>query len=197
MNDLYQNPLLSSILAPTKHKVFVSFHHEDQQYRNLFDQFYGEHFISKSVDFGDIEPDNKDEYIKRLIQDDHVSDSSVVVVLYGANTWKRKHIDWEIYAGLHEKVGGHSGLMIMILPSFPVNPFDIFGNYNEGPLHQYFHPRVSANLKSGFASLYYWPGLYSNLPSVQIQDAFKEAFDRRISHKNLIDNSHPQYQYDR
>lgn len=181
-----------------KHKIFISFHNDDQQYRDLFDQYYGNHFISKSVDFGDIDPDNKDDYIKRLIQEDHISDASIVVVLYGENTWRRKHVDWEIYAGLSEKVGGHSGLMIMILPTFPTRPnIDQWGNHDHTPLHAYLHPRTAANINSGFASLYYWSGMCPQLPSVDIKDAFRDAFEKRISQKDKIDLSHPQYQYNR
>ena len=77
---------------PEKHKIFVSFHNEDQEYRQAFDQFYGDHFISMSVDFGDIEPESDDEYIKRLIQEEHIVNSSVVFALYGANTYKRKQL---------------------------------------------------------------------------------------------------------
>lgn len=197
MNDIFQNPLLAPILTPIKHNVFVSFHHEDQWYRNAFDTLFGNYFTSKSVDFGDIDPDNRDAYIKKLIQENHISDSSVVIALYGANTWKRKHVDWEISAGLHQKVGGHSGLIVLVLPTFPVRPYDLYGIYNDSFLHPYFHPRVSANLKSGFASLLFWPGIYPNLPEVPIATAFEDAFNRRTTHKNLIDNSHPQYQYDR
>jgi hypothetical protein len=93
-----------------KHRVFVSFHHDDQQYRDSFDQLFGEHFISLSVDIGDIDPDNEDEYTKRLIQQNHISPSSVMFVLYGANTHKRKHVDWEVSAALSSKVGDRKGI---------------------------------------------------------------------------------------
>lgn len=180
-----------------KHNVFVSFHNEDRHYRSEFDRMYGHLFNSKSVDFGDIAPDNDDEYIKRLIQEEHITDSSVIVALYGANTWKRKHIDWEISAGLNKKVGGHSGLIVMILPNFPVSPYDAFGSFNESSVYSYLHPRTVANIKSGFAGLYYWPGMCPHLPSVRMEDAIQAAFDRRMTHKDVIDNSHPQYQYNR
>ena len=57
---------------PEKHKIFVSFHNTDQAYRQAFDQLFGNHFISMSVDFGDIEPESDDDYIKRLIQEEHI-----------------------------------------------------------------------------------------------------------------------------
>lgn len=101
----------------TKHKVFISFHHaNDIQYKKKFIEKFGNYFINKSVDedeYGDV---LSDEYVKRLIREDKISDCSVVVVLIGAETYKRKHVDWEIYAGLSGKAGGYSGLIGVLLP---------------------------------------------------------------------------------
>lgn len=178
---------------PEKHKIFVSFHNTDQIYRQNFDQLFGDHFISMSVDFGDIEPENDDDYIKRLIQNDHIINSSVVFALYGAETYKRKHVDWEISAALSEKVGGHKGLVVLLLPTFPVSPFNALGQYDVSLISKYLHPRTAANLQNGYADLYFWPGMYQNLPTVQIPDIIQKAFTKRDSHNHLIDNSHLQY----
>ncbi len=179
---------------PEKHKIFVSFHNIDQSYRQAFDQLFGDHFISMSVDFGDIEPENDDEYIKRLIQDDHIVNSSVVFVLYGTETYKRKHIDWEISAALSAKVGGHKGLAVLLLPTFPARPFNALGQYDVSLISRFLHPRTAANLRSGYADLYFWPGMYTNLPSVPIPDIIQKALTKREKFNHLIDNSHSQYQ---
>ena len=63
------------------------------------------------------DPDDSDEYIKRLIREDKISDSSVIVVLVGNNTKNRKHVDWEIYAGLRASINGNAGLIGIMLPS--------------------------------------------------------------------------------
>ena len=179
-----------------KHKVFVSFHSDDQVYRDKFDELFGEHFISVSVDRGDIDPDNDDEYIKQIIQQENIAQSSVVFVLYGAKTHKRKHVDWEISGGLCGKVGGHKGLVVMLLPGFPQPPYNSLNQYDESLVYPYLHPRTVANLKSGYANLYYWPGLYTDYPGVQtfpMKNIIETAFEKRDSHDALIDNSHPQY----
>lgn len=176
----------------SKHKVFISFHHNDEAHRNEFEEQFGHLFISKAVQDGDIDPDNSAEYTSRLINDDYISDSSVVIALYGAETRKRKHVDWEISAGLSKKVGGHSGLTVIILPTFPVVPFDQFGNYKEEMLFPHLHPRTAANIKSGYAKVYFWKCNY-NLPNVDLKDAIHEAYERRVTHKDLIDHSHDQY----
>ena len=180
---------------PEKHKIFVSFHNADQAYRQSFDQLFGNHFISMSVDFGDIEPESDDDYIKRLIQEDHIVNSSVVFALYGAETHKRKHVDWEISAALSEKVGGHKGLVVLLLPTFPASPFNALGQYDVSLISQYLHPRTAANLQNGYADLYFWPGMYQGLPEVQIPDIIQKAFAKREKFSHLIDNNnHQQYQ---
>lgn len=175
----------------TKHKAFISFHHDDEAHRNEFETQFGEHFISKAVQIGDIDPDNSTDYTARLIADDYISDASVVIALYGANTHKRKHVDWEISAGLNKKVGGHSGLVVIILPTFPINPFEN-GVYKQELLYPRLHPRTVKSLKSGFAEVYFWKCNYP-LNEVHIGDAIHKAYERRVTHKELIDNSDPQY----
>ena len=77
-----------------KRKVFVSYYHkDDQKYKNYIDNNFKDIMINKSVMDNDIDSDNSDEYIKRLIRENYISDSSVVVVLVGRNTKTRKHVD--------------------------------------------------------------------------------------------------------
>lgn len=180
-----------------KHKIFVSFHSADEWYRNEFDRLFGEHFISMSVDRGDIDPENEDDYIKRMIQQEHIVQSSVVFALYGAETYKRKHVDWEVSGGLSGKVGGHKGLVVMLLPDFPQPPYDQNNNYDKSFIYPYLHPRTAANLQSDYADLYYWPGLYSQYPGVgtaPMKNIIETAFNKRDSHEHLIDNSQLQFE---
>lgn len=187
MNDLTQ---------PQKRRIFVSFHHADDWYREEFDKRYGDSFISMSVEDGDIDSANSDEHIKRLIQQDHIVNSSVVVALYGAQTKNRKHVDWEVYGALTSKVGGHKGLVVMLLPTFPGSPYDAFGNYNPKLIYPYLHPRTAANLESGYADLYFWPGMFpnANLTNVPMGNILHKAASKRETHNHLIENSDPQYQ---
>jgi hypothetical protein len=80
-----------------KHKVFVSYYHnDDEKWRNKFDSLFEDIIVPKSVKPDDIDSDNSDEYVKQLIRDNYIIDSSVIVVLIGEKTWGRKHIDWEM-----------------------------------------------------------------------------------------------------
>ena len=166
-----------------RHKVFTSFyHHDDQKYKNYIDRNFGNRIINKSVMDGEYEPDNSDLYIKRLIREDKVSDSSVVVVLVGPNTRKRKHVDWEIYAGLSASVNGNSGLVGVLLPEFPLLS-DSRYQYTDLP------GRLADNVISGYADVYTWSYFVNNFSSI-----IESAFNNRITRKRKINNSRTQMQ---
>src|SRR2546426_3884279 len=54
-----------------------------------------------------------------------------ILVLVGPKTKCRKHVDWEISAGLNKKVGGYSGLLGVLLPGFPLLPVDQYRRSEE------------------------------------------------------------------
>jgi hypothetical protein len=173
----------------TRHKVFISyFHRDDECCRNEFERRYGHLFISKSVQPGDIASDLSSDYIKRLIREGYITYSSVVVVLIGPNTRLRKHVDWEISAGLSKKVRGYSGLVGFLLPSFPLqtNPLTGRFEYRFSDLPD----RLADNVRSGYAQVYLWPGF--NAPDGYVNSALETAFVRRITHSHLIWNSRHQ-----
>ena len=79
-----------------RHKVFISFHHEDQFYKDRFAQIMEYDIVDKSVEDGDIDDNLMVETIRQKIRDDFIADATVTVVLIGTTTWQRKHVDWEI-----------------------------------------------------------------------------------------------------
>lgn len=169
------------IFEQPKHKVFISFYHtDDQWYKDYIDKYLSTNIINKSVCDGEYNPDDSDEYVKRLIREEKVSDSSVVVVLVGPNTKNRKHVDWEIYAGLRDSVNGCSGLIGILLPNFPLTPQGEF-YYDDLP------KRLADNVKSGYADIYIWDYAKNNF-----LDIIERAFDNRISRHNMKNNSREQ-----
>lgn len=166
----------------TKHKVFVSYYHSDDQvYKNYIYDNFKDKIINKSVMNNDINSDNGDEYIKRLIREDYISDSSVVVVLVGKNTKTRKHVDWEIYAGLRGSINGNSGLIGILLPEME--------NYNNTYSYEDIPSRLADNIKSGYSKMYNWDYAMNHFDEI-----INEAFQNRITLKNKIDNSRKQMQ---
>ena len=83
-----------------RHKVFVSYHHaNDQDYRDQFEKLFvdiHDIMVPKSVQIGDIDSNLKKDTVRQKIRDEYLRDSTVTVVLIGTETWKRKHVDWEI-----------------------------------------------------------------------------------------------------
>lgn len=170
-----------------RHKVFISYHHaNDQFYRNKFEQIFSNQYdimVSKSVQIGDINPNLKTDTIRQKIRDEYLRDTTVTAVLIGTETWKRKHVDWEIGASIRAtQFNSRSGLIGILLPTYHDYYNTEYGkyNYNEIP------PRLSDNLKCGFAEIYEW----SDNP-YELQKWIHEAFQRR----NQInpDNSLPSF----
>lgn len=103
------------------HKVFVSFHHaNDQWYKDELVRWGTENnvFIDGSVDMGEI-PDNLDaQHIREYIRDNHLKDTTVTILLVGTETKNRKHIDWELFSSMYDgKVNKKSGILVINLPS--------------------------------------------------------------------------------
>jgi len=161
----------------TKHKVFISFHSKDMAYKEEFIERFGHLFISKSVDEGDIDEDHSSDYVKRLINEGYMDDSSVVIVLIGAKTYCRKHVDWEIYGGLSVKVGGRSGLLGICLPTNQDYP---------GPTYQASRTpaRFADNQQSGYAKYYDW-----TQSEAAIERWIEQAFQARVDKYDDADNS--------
>lgn len=164
-----------------RRKLFISYHHKDEEYRERFDLLFNHLFINKSVCKGEIETDLSTFYIKRLIQEGYITDASVVVVLVGPRTYCRKHVDWEISAGLNRKVGGRSGLFGLCLPNHP--------NYlRSSYTPELVPPRLVDNLETGYAKLYDW----TEDASIII-DHVDRAFDRKSRMVDEADNTRLQY----
>ncbi len=102
------------------HKVFVSYHHgNDQEYKEALVKCGEKNsiFVDRSVDTGDIPDDWTDEQIRRAIRDQYLRDSTVTIVLVGRETKRRKHVDWEIYSSMYDgPVNKKSGLIVINLP---------------------------------------------------------------------------------
>ena len=105
-----------------------------------------------------------------------------MIVLVGPNTKKRKHVDWEIYAGLRGNVNGNSGLIGIFLPTMRKSP-------NGGWYYEDMPARLADNIKSGYADCYDWDYAVKNFDFI-----IEKAFNSRIERRNKIDNSRIQMQ---
>lgn len=179
----------------TRHKVFISYHHaNDEVYKREFIRVFQNYFIDKSVHVGEYDEDLSTDYIKRLIREEKITDSSIIVVLIGSETYKRKHVDWEIYAGLSCQAGGCSGLIGIILPTYYNSINNCHLSRNEY-LYDTIPPRLSDNIKTGYANIYKWENLedrdiYGN--SVLLS-WLENAYSNKCNHTHRIDNHRLQF----
>ena len=158
---------------PVKRKVFISYHHRaDQGWFDYFTRLFAgtyEIFYDESLD-GRIRSDDA-EYVNRKIREDYIVGSSVTIVLCGAETWKRKYVDWEIYSTLHHE----HALLGIALPT-------AVRNYRDEIV---VPDRLLANWRTGYADWMEWtddPGALKRAIESAIQ---------RSSNARLIDNSAP------
>lgn len=103
-----------------KHKVFVTFHHKDQKFRDSFVDMLESHVVDRSVGDGDIGDGLHVDTIRRKIRDKFIADATVTIVLVGRCTWQRKHVDWEINSSLRDtEYNSRCGLLGILLPTHP------------------------------------------------------------------------------
>ena len=156
-----------------RHKVFVSFHHEDQGYKDLFTQMMEDDIVDKSVGDGDINDRNlSTDAIRQRIRDEFIRDATVTVVLIGPCTWQRKHVDWEIGSSLRDtQLNSRCGLLGILLPNHPD-----YGKREYTP--RLLPPRLADNSKGNtpFAYIYDWP---ASQASEEIRGWIHGAFERR------------------
>ena len=118
--------------------MFVSYHHAGDQY--YYDEFSNAfHDTLKVITDNSLERriDSTDPaYIMRRIREFHLHGSSCTIVLCGADSWRRKFIDWEIKASLDQGMG----LVGVWLPTLP-----LVGNATDKPA------RLQDNIDSGYA----------------------------------------------
>lgn len=185
----YDGNIFSWFIVPkniTRRKTFVSYyHHDNQDDRTKYENLFGDLIVSKSVEYGDIDSENSDEYIKQLIQKEYLSDTTVLVVLVGPKTKCRMHVDWEISGALNLKVGdSNAGVLGIKLPGHP--------DFGTGK-HNYdlLPARLSDNLKTGYAIIRDWTD-----DRVKMQSYIEEAFANRSSMADKRTNSRIQMDED-
>lgn len=176
----------------TRHNVFISYHHKnDEAYKLEFERLFFKVYDileTTAVSDGEINPYIRAENIRQKIIDEFIRSASVTVVLIGSETWKRKHVDWEISSSISStEVDSRKGLIGILLPSYPRTDTS---KYNKGTVP----PRLQDNIDCGFAKIYSW----SEDP-YEVQRWIQEAFIRRkqldpdnareLFEKNLITSS--------
>jgi hypothetical protein len=164
-------------ISTTRRKAFVSYHHRnDQYYYDEFSRVFHDGYelitdisLERRIDSDDV------NYIMRRIREYHLTGSSCTIVLCGAETPRRKYVDWEIMASL----GQQMALVAVGLPTIEVYP----NGGTAKPL------RLQDNIDSGYAEWTNWATL------VDRPAALAEAIDKALANpKRLIVNTRDRMQ---
>lgn len=172
--------LFGQPFRPVKPRVFVSYHHENDQgwydqFTLLFSEAYDvvtDRSLKESID-----SDNVD-YVMRTIREQYITGTSVTIVLCGSESWKRKYIDWEIKATLDKE----HALVGIQLPTLVA-----------GPNGRVTVPdRLSSNINSGYAHWIAWTTVPACLSS-EIQTARTKCVNTsaRINPREIMCRNRP------
>ena len=157
-----------------RHKVFISFHEKDIEFKEEFVRMMGNRIVDRSVDTGNIDDTGlRTTAVRQKIRDGYIRDASVTVVLIGPCTWQRKHVDWEIGSSLRKtKKNPRCGLLGILLPNHP--------DHQKGTRNpRLVPPRLADNWQEDddpYALIYDWPQPWA---PAQVADWIHHAFLRR------------------
>ncbi len=159
-----------------RHKTFISFHEKDKRYRDQLVRMLDDNVVDKSVHDEDIDDTGlKTSTVRQIIRDDFIADASVTLVLIGPETWRRKHVDWEIGSSIRKtKKNSRCGLLGILLPNHPDyhKPTYVSGN---------IPPRLADNCRGEdpYAKIYRWEDLNKPGVKAKIRRWIDEAYKRR------------------
>jgi hypothetical protein len=158
-----------------KPKIFVSYHHRgDRAYYEAFARVFCDSYDilqDRSVD-REIDSDNV-EYVLRRIREDYITGTSCTIVLCGAETSKRKFVDWEIKATLDKEHG-------LIGVNLPSNFANLDGTVPTPD-------RFFDNYKSGYAGWTQWNDIITNVTKFAylVQEARSKDRSRIVNSREL------------
>lgn len=184
-----------------KHKVFISYHHNnDQYYKNELARCAAKYniFEDYSVNTRGISDELTDQQIRIIIRDEYLRDSSVTIVLVGIETRYRKHVDWEIYSSMYNGAKNKkSGILVVNLPSVNGSQISIcnedklilgpeleWSSITSYERYEYLPARIIDNIKSADVKI----AIADYIRIINNPDGLKKLID--IAYKNRVINDY-------
>ncbi|MGB7749862.1 MAG: TIR domain-containing protein [Verrucomicrobiia bacterium] len=171
---------------PTKRKIFISFHHNDQVEAEAFIEQWGNRqdvFIPKVLgvsDSDDFIGSTNPEYVMGQIRAKYLGDSTVTIVLIGQCTHSRRYVDWEIKSSLRRGETVPNGLIGFLLPSCG----------QRAHLPQRFSDNWIQGERDCYARYRFCPQTADELRTL-----IEDAYDARTSRAHLIKNAQDMMKY--
>ena len=177
-------------MSEVRHKVFISYHHDDQDEVEEFVETFDHErkvFITRTLGVGmeqDIIDSDNTDYVMRRIRELYLKDSTVTIVLIGKCTWARRYVDWEILASLrHGAKVTLNGLLGIVFPSTGRSPI---------PPERLSMNLLGEDADEGYARWYWYPQRRDTL-----SNWIEDAFQARTSRAHLIINPRDRFKYNR
>lgn len=175
-------------MTNVKHRVFISYHHEDQKEVDEFIKTFSDErnvftYRALGVMSNDIINSKDPKYVMSQIRKNYLKDSVVTIVLIGKCTWSRRYVDWEIKTSLRQGEYTPNGLLGILLPSM--------GDTAQPP-QRLKDNLLGNNADEGYARWYIYPDRKDSL-----NNWIEDAFNARKNRANLIVNSAEMFKYNK
>lgn len=177
------------MLADVRHKVFISYHQDDQKEVEKFIETFDtkrDIFIARAVGCSmedDIIKSTDADYVMRRIRQLYLKNSTVTIVLIGKCTWAQRYVDWEIQASLrHGTTVTPNGLLGIKLKSYD----------GEG-----YPRRLNQNLKNPEEQKEVYARAYGYPSADNLKAYIEDAFQARTKRAHLIVNPRDRFGYNR
>lgn len=176
-------------MSDVKHRVFISYHHEDQTEVEAFVQTFSDErnvfsYRAVGVMSDDIINSANSEYVMSQIRKNYLKDSTVTIVLIGKCTWARKYVDWEIKTSLRQGQYTPNGLLGILLPSM--------GDTANPPQRLRDNLKMNEQDDEAYARWYTYPTSKDSL-----RKWIEDAFQARTTRADLIHNSQDMFKNNR
>lgn len=180
-----QSPYTPFLSTPVKRKVFVSYHHaDDEEVQAFIYEWTEKNKVFTPLALGVSVSDNDDfidsddpDYVISQIRKKYLQTTSVTIVLIGSCIHSRRYVDWEIKASLRqEQFSLPNGLLGILLPS----------QGGSAHLPPRFHNNWNNELKDCYARYHSAPTTASQLRG-WIEEAFNARTTRAKHIKNTVD----------
>jgi len=183
----------ASLYRPPRRKVFISYHHADEDevaaFRALYQDVAG-CFISRGINAGmpgDVIDSSNPDYVMGRIRALHLRDSTVTIVMIGIETWARRFVDWELQASLRRPSDGlPNGVLGIKLPS--CQGADYPDRLNKNLLS----PQEIESGEACYARVHSMPA-----NAAELTRWIEEAFTARTARAHLIDNPRDRMRYNK
>ena len=169
-----------ALVAKTRRKCFISYHHDDElEVQDFIEEFDHDRdvLIARGIGAsmaGDIVNSTDDDYIKAQIRSKYLRDTTVTIVMVGQCTWARKFVDWEIAASLRNtSTATRSGLLAITLPSIANSDRSLPARIED-----------NRDGEDGYARWWKYPTSSDSLANM-----IETAYEYRSTRSDLVDNT--------